>query len=537
MTTTLTLGEVIYIAVKPIFKIYMIIGVGFYLSRKNILTVDTARNISTIIIKILLPCLIFELIVTNITNDVIHEVATIILISVFMSLAQTGLVFAAGVALGCPRNWWGGLILCGLLPNMSDLPIAYLQTLQTADIFNSIEIGISYAMIFVAIQLFLQFTMGTYQLIEADFKQDLKEELKKNEFRDLEHADKNLTSSRESLELKQYSKNIQSNSRNSEMLHSEDYENSLHTENPEELHSIESYVIGHDSNSHDGEQMGKIRTHGSTSGLSRKTSKVSAYGNFIQNPNEGQKAEMLDEVVAIYSRYDELVQEQDLSALMEDEKNYKSKWEGICHSVTSIHWKKFAHSMLVVWKNSVKQPASISVVISIAIAMIPWLQALFVKSKQVQLPNAPDQLPPLSFIMDFAGYLGQAQVPFGLLMLGGTIGRLKVNKFPKRLWAIPISVVVLRLFIFPVIGCAFNSKLHKDGLFYGQDILYFISNINFCLPPATSLLYLTALYAPKDDKNHIQIDLLAIVYILHYIFLAICLPFVATYTIKVALKY
>jgi auxin efflux carrier family protein len=80
----LPLGEVIYTAVKPIFKIYLIIGVGYYLARKNILTVETSKNISTIAIRVLIPCLTFQKIVTNINNRLIHEIATIVIIAYFM---------------------------------------------------------------------------------------------------------------------------------------------------------------------------------------------------------------------------------------------------------------------------------------------------------------------------------------------------------------------------------------------------------------------------------------------------------------------
>lgn len=166
----LPLGQVIYTAVKPIFKIYLIMAVGFYLARKNILTVDTSRNISSIALNVLIPSISFQKIVTNINNTMIKEIATIVIVGFFMMFSQALIIFGVGVAAGCPRNWWGGLILCGLLPNISDLPIAYLQTMETAGIFANVDLGVSFVMIYLCLQMIIQFPAGSYRLVEWDFK-------------------------------------------------------------------------------------------------------------------------------------------------------------------------------------------------------------------------------------------------------------------------------------------------------------------------------------------------------------------------------
>lgn len=521
MSGDLFIGEVIYIAVKPIFKIYMIIGVGFYLSRKNILTIDTSKNISAIAIRILIPCLAFQKIVSNINNTMIHEIATIIIISYFMMFSQALIIFLVGVCVGCPRNWWGGLICCGLLPNISDLPIAYLQTMETADVFENVDLGVSFIMIYMSLQLILQFTLGSYKLIEHDFAVDGK-------------ADND-----EAVNIKDNQPEglMTNSSTNSFQKDNDEFQLPIHNNN--ELHSIDSELsisttanINRFQNMvHNTSNLIKSVTNNTT--LSRHISRLDVPSNILNNSRINSPPEDIDDIVKVYSRYDELKKESSLQVIAS---NITTN-DKIIKSFQSISWKNLFWTMVDVWKDSLTQPVSIIIVVSIAFAMIPWVQALFVFSPQVTLPNAPDKQPPLSFIMDFAGYIGAAQVPFGLLLLGGTIGRLRAKSIPKRLWVVPIIVTFLRLFIFPIIGCAFNSKIYSDGLFYDQDVLYFISNINFCLPPATSILYITAFYTPNDGENHIQMDMLALVYIFHYIFLIICLPFTATYTMKVSLKF
>jgi predicted permease len=547
------IGEVIYIAVKPIFKIYMIIGVGFYLSRMNILTVDTSRNISTIAIKVLIPCLTFQKIVSNLNNTLIHEIATIVIIGYFMMFSQAIIIFLAGVLVGCPRNWWGGLILCGLSPNIADLPIAYLQSMQTANIFTDVDLGVSFIMIYMGLQMLLQFTFGSYKLIEYDFKIDEKMQKNNNnnediemmntqldhitDFHDHDHDDDNddnITNSINSnniQKLDQIPSSIQNFAHEVDEFASIDSASSLNSVNSTNFHKIlrtTSKIIQNITNT-------------SNNSLSKHQSRLNVPVNLLQNEQAHMPSEDLNDIVRVYSKYNELKEESPIPLISNTSSLNTIKkfpiFQKIIKTFKSINWKNLFWIMIDIWKDSFKQPTSVVLVLSITIAMIPWVQALFVFSPQVTLPNAPDQQPPLSFIMDFAGYIGAAQVPFGLILLGGTIGRLRINNIPLKMWRIPITVTFLRLFIFPIIGCAFNSKIYSDGLFYGQDILYFISNINFCLPPATTLLYITAFYTPTDGKNHIQMDILALVYIFNYTFLIICLPFTATYTMKVSLGF
>jgi len=462
MDETLKLGNIIYIAVKPIFKIYMIIGLGFYLGRKDILDYSTTRHISTVAVRVFIPCLAFKNVVANLNNTMIKEISTIIFAAYFMMLSQGIMVFIVGVLVGCPRNWWGGLIMCGMIPNISDIPIAYLQTLQTADVFSDIDLGTSYVMVYLALQQILQFTVGSYKLVENDFSR--------------------LTANVENREFKNA---IESSYNKAEVVQSENSTRSFTEEASQKRVSIDGLDY---SNSESFEN--------------------SAASASIEDGDETYIIEHVD---------------------------FNEFWQSTKHNIKNLRFKSSVRAIANVLKDSLAHPASIMILLSIVIAMIPWVQALFVTSTQYTYPTAPDGQPPLSFIMDFASYLGNAQVPLGLLLLGGTIGRLKVERFPKKLLPVPIAVTFLRLFIFPIIGCAFDARLQKSGLFYGESILYFVSNINWCIPPATSILYLTAVYAPQHIDHHIQTDLLALVYIFQYIFLVICLPFTSSYTLKVAL--
>ena len=529
------LGEVIYIAVKPIFKIYLIIGVGIILSKKNILTAETEKNISSIAINVLIPCLAFQKIVSNISNNDIHQISTIVIISFFMMGVGSILCFTFGVIAKCPKTWWGGLICCGLLPNISDLPIAYLQTMESSTIFNDIDKGVSYVMIFLTLQMLVQFNFGAFKLIEMDFHTE-KIMIRPNSNDNID-VEKN---NGESTIAPSTSTSSISESSNSSL--SIQLSNSLHQQPPlltitadndpsssQPLPNSSSYSLTTRS-----QPMLRVKTSNSArinEPLLSRT--LSVPRKLLDNDQIGQQSETIEDIVRVYSKYALLEPiEENLSKSTKNAGNFFHK---LIRIIKTTNYLKLFKSILNLWLASTLKIVSITMILSITVAMIPWVQALFIITPQAHLPSAPDGDPPLSFIMDFAGYLGAAEVPFGLLLLGGTIGRLNIFKIPFNVWKVPIGVVFARLFIMPIIGCSFNSKIFKDGLFYNEEILYFISNINFCLPPATSLLYITAFYTPIDNKPHIQMDYLALIYILHYILLVICLPFTTTYTMKVPL--
>ncbi|VEU20191.1 DEKNAAC101042 [Brettanomyces naardenensis] len=542
------LGTIIYIAVKPIFKIYMIIGVGIMLARMNILSVDTSKNISSMAILVLLPCLAFNKIVSNIDDSDIKEISTIVIVSCFMIGSGAIGTFLIGVALDAPREWYGGLLSCGLLPNISDLPIAYLQSMEDSSVLKNVDKGVSYVCIFMALQMLVQFNFGGFKLIELDFKKQLEAEKEELSDEEASIAMEEIVGEGTSAHTNDATSMVSS-------LDSliDDTSLSALPSKPQKLMPASSKL-------------------GSSNGLTRKASITDSLLS-TDNDLRGRPAENMDDIVRVYSRFNELKKKRledkkataaaaaagnsssfsyssssslSLGEKMKmtylDRKKYELKqvWKFIKKTPTlmaHLNFRKLTKDAFTVLITSTLKPCSITIIISITVAMIPWVKALFVETSEVQLPSAPDFEPPLSFIMDFASYIGAAQVPIGLLMLGGTIGRLSLKKLPMGVWKTPVGITLFKLFIFPVMGCALNAKLYRDGLFYGEDILYFISNINFCLPPATSLIYITAFYTPVNCKSTLQMDCLALTYIFHYICLVFCLPFVTTYTMKVSLGY
>jgi hypothetical protein len=126
---------------------------------------------------------------------------------------------------------------------------------------------------------------------------------------------------------------------------------------------------------------------------------------------------------------------------------------------------------VVAFFRSLLTPASLSIILSFPIALITPLKALFVPVDNSPIPNGPDGLPPLSFLLDTASFIGGASVPIGLVCLGSALARLEV---PRSQWAsLPLgaisSLAVGKLIISPVLGVLVCQVLTKAGLIDEND--------------------------------------------------------------------
>lgn len=167
------LSEVIYSAVKPIIRMYLIIGSGIFLARTGLLSVAVARSLSDLVLMVFMPALVFDKVVNYISISDIKTIAVIVLSAVIMyclnAVVAAGIVLFTPVPKGKKDRWVGGALLAGIMQNVSDLPIAYLQAMSMLTTKQS-EKGTAYVIIWLAMYVMAQFNCGLFQLVEADFK-------------------------------------------------------------------------------------------------------------------------------------------------------------------------------------------------------------------------------------------------------------------------------------------------------------------------------------------------------------------------------
>ena len=90
-------------------------------------------------------------------------------------------------------------------------------------------------------------------------------------------------------------------------------------------------------------------------------------------------------------------------------------------------YKRIAKSVFK-FSLSLMSPPAISCLLSLLIALIPKLKALFVPNVPgVDMPDAPDGLPPLEWILDITSFGGGASVPTGLIVLGASLTSLSLR--------------------------------------------------------------------------------------------------------------
>lgn len=557
------LGTIIYSAVKPIFKIYFIIALGFLLAKRNILTVTTCRDISDCIVTAIMPCLIFNNVVTNLKSSDIKNLGVIFFTGTLLFIIGVGLSILNKILTKSPKRWLGGLLSVGLFPNISDLPIAYLQTLSNGgQIFSQKDgdKGVAYVCIFLAAQVFYQFSLGLYRLIEWDFREELLKEEEEEEKNIESHTntinndnvqeqidgsedaidDTSIISSFSSNSVHKNNKEIGQTRRQSTSHLRPDDVNNQHNEflrqyelqalqsNPRSTISSGSEISPSHVRSRRGSSgQGSISTHyyslhlqpSITSGLRR------------------HKSEDISDVINEHSEYEEW-KNQEIRRIASNESGTPTNLTVSINDGHGEERSKLAKlkMLLIETLKNFAAPNSASLIISIAIAMAPPLKALFVSSN-FYIPDAPDSQPPLSFIMDIASYIGAASVPLGLLLLGATISRLQVKKMPKGFWKTAVAVTVSRLIILPIIGVGLTTGFYKGG-WYGDDkLIRFVSVLEFGLPSATALVYFTAFYTDPNSDDHLQMDCLAVCLIFQYAILFITLPFLVSFTLKVSLGF
>lgn len=588
---------------------------GFWLARRNVLNVATCRDISDTIVTAILPCLVFQNVVGNLESSDIKNLGIIFFVAFLLFGCGLLLAYVISITTRSPKRWLGGLLSVGLFPNISDLPIAYVQTLTSGgELFTKDQgdKGVAYICIFLAAQALVQFSFGLYELIEWDFRRELTDEEKEAEgipsgsgsSGEKYHSNSSGNSSPgpkdPSNDVGKESDQHNENYDQSRQVHKPVDGNSLTNQNsephrnttnnhhsklevpstssqfddqsfddalsisssisqnqdlppPTDLGTEEYQQQNHHNHYYHHPNLSRpsrdyqtalqvLNRRVSSSRGNRSDSLTTTPSNLLQPARSKDlrslRSQDMNDVINEYSEYDSL-RDNTVDRIITAGSDVGGSNIVTRTSHTSQLGSKFKglikRRLIILAKNLVS-PVSATLIVSLAIAMAPPLKALFVKSA-FDIPNAPDNQPPLSFIMDITSYVGNASVPLGLLLLGATIARLQIKTMPKGFWKTAVCIVLARLVLLPIIGVGVTTGLQQAG-WYGDDkLLRFICVLEYGNPNATSLIYFTAFYSDPNSSDHIQMDCLAAVLIFQYGLLFITLPFLVSFTIKVSLGF
>ena len=256
-------GAAIYIALKPILKIYTIMFIGFLLAKFNIVSMEVARGISNMVVNAILPCLTFNKIVSNISWKDIKVIGVILLSAALLFVVGGACSMLTKFITPAPKMWFWGLLFGGIFPNISDLPIAYMQSMGNGMIFDENEAnkGVAYSCIFLFAQSFLMMNFGMWRLVGLDFKDTEETDSEDNEYESDESGIDSKLSSRNSQDndaFKNYMNinpkaslvQVTTKLKNGETTDNAPYHSDQDTNSEAfELYSIDSFVNEEDRNS------------------------------------------------------------------------------------------------------------------------------------------------------------------------------------------------------------------------------------------------------------------------------------------------
>lgn len=419
--------------------------------------------------------------------------------------------------------------MAGTFTNAGDLPIAYVTTLASGSLFTSEDSakGIAYCVIFLTIFVFSLFNLGGFRLIERDFKRKTRD----IESGSYEPDRKNEPGLRSLIRsIKQYRRSkIDPPVTQQPMTAASTCDSISVFEAPVE-------IVAPTFSQHPPRR----------SSVAQQT--VPDIGTLTNNegpPLKKVASENITDVINAYNQPNRLrrtasratthIEEKELteqSVLSHDDESQAAAESG---SAFQRFIDKYHLHLLWEFVKNFRRPPSAALIIAIIVAMIPQVRRLFYDAPDstVQgIPNAPDGAPVLGFIMDFTSFVGNAAVPFGLAMLGATMARLSLKKMPTGFWKTVLLLATLKLVILPIIAVAWTNKMKQLGwIAEDNHMALFVMLISSGVPCATSQVYLTAIFMPKDSDSK-EMDCLAAALITQYAMLVFTMTILLTYTLK-----
>ena len=456
-------------------RVYLILGTGFLLSKKGLLSPQMTKDISTLVVNALLPCLAFNKIVNYISYKDLKMIGIIVLTSLF--IYALGLIGGVGVYFGFKTEpkFFYGLLFCSSCTNISDLTISIMQSEGLQAIFTQEQLGkgVSYAVIFMSVQNFILMNLGLMTIPYYDVKDEI--ENKANQGESDSHSS---SSSDQHMDKDGTDEHTINNTRTSDICdQNSDNSNSS-------IESIDSVITAGSESAIDSEQV-EVDNVAEHEDFRQRKKRKSSLSSVLTRPftNTGANVDRTTELVKEYSILSKVktgdfdikkpldlysehpsenikikhreTDDQSVPELDEQDETKKKTFSEWCYS----HKLGWLYYVLI----NFQRPCSIATVLGLLCALVPWLRILFVKQKGYHIHQGPDNAPVLSIFMDFTLYVSEASVPIALLLLGGTIAKIDLSKLDYKFIKEAIVLNIYRLCVMRIIGIAFVNRLVLIG--------------------------------------------------------------------------
>lgn len=524
-----SLGAAIWMGVKPLVKIYGTIGAGYLASHKGILTMESGRAIAWLVLYFFMPALIFYNIVSNIMDTDIEMLGVLCLSGAIYYVL--GLLFGLCVYLvsPIPRGWFGGLLLCCMINNASDMPIAYVQTIGGSGVMpsGSSSLGGAYTVLFSLMFNIITFNLGGTRLVEWDFNrfdpsrnEPTKPLLSWKACKDFyrRHLGKNDAKTKEEAQTEHH--NSISRTRTMSSTDSRDGNSDLARSYFGRTVSRASDSVAYSSSNVDTDTNQLQRYNTAQSFISTMAGADSA--RFNRDDSDGQDTASISGIIPLHV----VKSSQPKSRPQKIKQWWLKKWK-------KFEKKNYATMYISHFICDLAAPQMLALMSGIAIAMIPWAKRCFSNQQHIGgFRDPPDGLPPLDFIMVFLDFFAGAQIPLGLIMVGATIQQLKIGRLVPGFKRTAVLIAAFKLAILPIIACGWIVALRKLGWIDKDDPLAaIVLAVDAATPSATVQVYVTALHSDPNGEK-LELNSFGYCLIIQYIFMPISLTIVVAFVLK-----
>lgn len=473
-----------------------------------------------------------------------------------------GLFSSIFIKLSCPvpKYWLGSLIIATIFSNTTDLPIAYVTTLAGSRPFVPEDgaKGTAYSMIFAIVFIFAMFNMGSYRLVGRDGRRR-RIDMESGNF-DIDRKIKPGI-----IGLISQVKRFHGEGGFKTLLASKNKNGPPHSDlsSPEKKDSDGNSVAEKENESNNNKISTRVCSNSTDpeGGVLRHRLEPLQRITSSQYPSETPDRLLVIET----STKDTAVSPNKIEEINISNNNRDTSSE-INTSTASIANQTFKVKFYDylehhTWANMLwellynfTRPPSAMLFISLLITMIPTLRHLFYLPPDIsdyKIKSGPDGQAVLSFVMDFASFVGAAQVPVGIMLLGASISRLKFNALPNGFWKTVTAITLFKLVLLPIASVAWTQYTIRIGWIDRDNrMASLIMILSAGMPVATSHVILVNMYTEptlyvvedgtddegnprvKEVYRHEEMDCLAVCVIVQYACLFVTTGILLTYSLK-----
>ncbi|KAJ7158124.1 auxin efflux carrier transmembrane protein [Mycena filopes] len=473
----LSVGQLIWISVRPLFRLIICVGCGFAITKSDIFPPVAARGTGQILLNITLPSLMFSKIVPAFTSQNISALGPLVLVALVYEGMGIVLAWLVSQFFWVPHRFRWGILVAGGWGNYGDIPTAVVMSITGSAPFNGgvdQTLSVAYIAGFILVYMITFFPMGGNRLVGLDYGGPDVEPYEVQE----------ATRRRRRLIFVEWPRRVigfwtkpKSPRLDSQTVGSKEDGAIPVAEKPQRPHLASKHV----SFDHDIRAAAGTHLEGWRSGLTSPALTATAVDTIdALNP--------VDEVSPPPT-----LPTVDPPAAAAGLPRTRSRRSGL-------------YANLRTFLRNVFLPGSVSIIISFVIALVPQLKALFVEVEGTYIHPAPDGGPPLAFFIDAANFIGAASVPMGLVCLGSALARLSI---PRGEWrSLPsgaiLGLAVGKMLISPVLGVLICKGLVNINVISREDkVLQFVCIFFSCLPTATTQVFVTQVYSGTGSAEHL----------------------------------